>query len=573
MSPSHRVGIFLSARLPTSKVLATVILGLALVLLIGGHLWIGLRTDFLPCTLDCGETYEAYVAARNLVRFGWAMSGGLFDFATSPEPAAHPMLYTHNPTLGHFVLAGLFALGIRDVHAETAWLTVPFLLGMLYLYLAVWRVTGSRLLAGLCLLNASSLYLLVALWGFHADRVWSWMLTWGVTYHLKAWGERKNSLHLCLVILYLAVSFAIDYPFALFLGSLVIALSAVGVVAIPLRRALGVVTLSIGLPVLLRQLQVAAVIGRVAWSQDVWYSLLRRVPLLTLLWPAPIGATLSEFAQTHHLIFWPGGGTFMPLTWFWILGRAYLGVLGLGLLVVLAAWVIALRFRHADGPVAAGLRLSLAVALALGATFAVFGEYVTSFYGVYLMPLVVHWIVLLLGLTSAVLVAHWRAPLGVGLLMGFLVWRGATEASNITALPPVGYPAREALMALQGHSVATFWISSAASAYTDQWAASLLTMRWLDGRHLRFDPAHDYYTFMERDRDNPRYQTPDFLLLPRLRAWGLTRRCAPPLGGAISALADGCTDLESLAALVGQRLPLARRGPDYLLYDLRPALK
>lgn len=158
---------------------------LSVVVVLGMHIWIGAQTGFLPCRLECGETYETFIQARNLSRFGWRSAGGLQDLAANPEPAEHPMLYTHNPNLTglpFFVL--LFALGIQDLHAQTPWLTLPFLVGLGYLYFAVKAATDDAALAGLCLLSAGSLYLLVALWGFHTGRVWSFLLTWGMTYHL-----------------------------------------------------------------------------------------------------------------------------------------------------------------------------------------------------------------------------------------------------------------------------------------------------------------------------------------------------------------------------------------------------
>ena len=75
--------------------------------------------------------------------------------------------------------------------------------------------------------------------------------------------------------------------------------------------------------------------------------------------------------------------------------------------------------------------------------------------------------------------------------------------------------------------------------------------------------------FFERDRDNPRYRRPDFLLIPRLHVWGLTLLCQP-FSGWVVGFADGCTDLAMPATqLERTSVPLYRRGEDYLLYDLR----
>lgn len=391
-------------------------------------------------------------------------------------------------------------------------------------------------------------------------------------------------MHLGLAMLYCGLSLGIDYPFAAFIAALVIAFGWVGLVHVPMRRLLLIVLVAFGVPFTLRQVQVAAVLGVEFWYRDVLYSVLRRVPMASTFFSVPDSLTLSKYYEAHNVIKWPGGGgPVLLLTWAFVFIRAHVATLGLlslplGLAGVYAGWI-----RHrVSGPMRAGLALLVALWMAVGVTLLVFGEYVSVFYGVLLMPLAVHWVVLLLGLTSYVLVAHrqcissfafgkrrFAVPAGALLLAVFVLWRVGTEVRNIVALPPVGYPGRHALAELKGHSVATLWISSAPSAYTDQWAATLQTARWLvkSPHRFVFNPDEDYYVFFEVDRDNPRYRRPDFLLIPGLQVWGLTRRCQP-LSGWVLGFADGCSDLTMPATQLAG-IPLYRRGEDFLLYDLR----
>ena len=127
----------------------------------------------------------------------------------------------------------------------------------------------------------------------------------------------------------------------------------------------------------------------------------------------------------------------------------------------------------------------------------------------------------MLGLTTYALVAHLRAtvrvrapavPVGAILLGAFVLWRAGTEVRNYLTFPPRGYPGREALEELRGHSVLTLWISSAPSACIGEWAAVLSDVRWLalGPRQSDFDPEWDYYFFMEADRASPRYRRPEF---------------------------------------------------------------
>ena len=384
----------------------------------------------------------------------------------------------------------------------------------------------------------------------------------------------------------IGASMGIDYPFAAFIGILVLALGWVGLVRIPMRRLFLIVALAIGLPFVLRQIQVAAVLGGDFWWADFVYSVLRRMPLASVFVAVPDSVTLSKYYDAHGVIKWPGGGgPVILLTWAFVFVRAHVATLGLPSLALglAALWAIWLR-RRVQGPMGAGLALLAAVGLAIAATLLVFGEYLSIFYGVILMPLGVHAVVLLLGLTSYGLIAHRRCtmsfafgkgnfaiPVGAILLTIFVLWRVGTEVRNVHALPPAGYPGRHALAELGGHSVATLWISSAPSAYTDQWAATLQTMRFLvkSPRRFEFTPDEDYYMFFERDRDNPRYRRPDFLLIPRLHVWGLTLLCQP-FSGWVVGFADGCTDLAMPATqLERTSVPLYRRGEDYLIYDLR----
>ncbi len=584
------LALLLSTRLPPSIRREVAIAGLAVVIMAGTHLHVGLRTGFIPCTLDCGETYEAHIAALNLYRFGLAYAGGLEDFAASPRAAAHPTLYTHNPNLGMYFLYALFLAGLGDVHTQAALIGLPFAVGLLYLYLFVRGISQDGTMAALILLNAATLYLLVDLWGFHALRGFSWILTFGIAFHLHRFSSqsRRPWFHLAVAAVYMAVAFGIDYPFALFSAVMVLALGAVGIVRIRVRSLLGIVTVAFGVPFVLRQLQVASAIGPALWWTDFTYSILRRIPIARIFGTVPDEATLRAFYSAHHIINWPGDGRFAPLTWLGRVARAYWTVVGPPLALLALGWVVAVvalvrsggrrAVKDAEGPVAAVLSASLAIAASLVVTFAVFGEYFASFYGVVLGPLVVHWIVLVLGLTTYVLLAHVRATLRIGarvvpvgaILLGlFVLWRAGTEVRNYLTFPPRGYPGREALEELRGHSVLTLWISSAPSAYTGEWAAVLTDARWLalGPRQLEFDPQRDYYFFMEADRTNPRYRRPEFLLVPGLNIPALYERKCRALHG-IASFADGCADLDVVARRLAW-LPLYRRGSDYLIYDLR----
>jgi hypothetical protein len=562
---------------------------LAVAIVVAAVLWIGLTAAFLPCTLDCGETYEAHIGALNLDRFGLRYAAGLQDFAAGAAPSAHPTLYTHNPNLAMYFMYALFRLGVRDVHAQAACAAAPFGIGLAYLYLFLRAVTRDRLFAALALLTAATSYLLVLLWAFSPLRGLSWLLTFGPLHHLVRYGRRRRRLDLVVALVLVGLSFGMDYPFAVFVAASILALGWLGLTPLPLRTLLAVVGIGLGVPLVLRQLQVIAAVGAEFWTLDVFASLARRIPLVGLAWTPPDPATLERLYTQHGIVKWPGEGQFAPARWVARTLRAYFTVLGVPLVVAAALWLAGLVAARRRGiravvrrfgrPAAAAGGVALALGSGLVVTFVLFGEYFAAFYGILLMPAVVHWIVVVLALTAWLLVTHRRAgatiagrsvPIGALALAAFVAWRGATEVRNAWTLPPRPYPGRAALEEIAGHGAVTFWISSAVSTYTGTWAATLNDPRWrtLTRADLPFDPDRDYYFFMEADRSDPRYRMPDFLFVPALNVPWLDDRVCRPLRGYVMTFADGCSDLEIMARRLAW-LPLHRRGDDFLLYDLR----
>ncbi len=487
--PGEILVSWLSRPLASTRRGEVVVAALGAALLLAGYLHVGYRSGFIPCMLDCGETYEGYIGALNLYRFGPRHAGGLQDFAASPEIAAHPTVYTHNPNLGMYFRYLLFLLGFRDIHAQAPWTAVPFAAGLAYMYLLVRLVSASGMMAALCLLNAAGLYLLVTVWGFHGLRVFSWVLTFGPAYHLcrASAGDRHRGRHLAAALAYMALSFGMDYPFALFNTLNMLGLAALGLVRLRLRSLVALLAGGFGVPFVLRQAQVALALGPRFWAADFAYSLARRIPVVGGLLGIPDEHALDALYAAHHVLKWPSVGEgFAPGRWAGQILGASVEALGSAFPVLVAAWIAVLAILGRRGlravidgggrEPASMLRLIACMVAAQAVTLLVFGSYVAAFYGSVLMPLLVHWIVPLLGLTTWVLVANrgrvlriQRAaiPVGAILLALFALWRVEAEVRVRLALPPAGYPGREALTELRGHSVVTVWISSAVSAHTD----------------------------------------------------------------------------------------------------------
>ena len=564
------------------------VLAVAIALLAIQHVYIGARSEFLPCSLDCGESYEAYIGAVNLARLGLRYAAGLQDLAVGLRPQAHPMLYIHNPNLGVLFQYVVLRLGARDIHEAAIWTVVPFALGLLYMYLFFSAATRSRLFGALCLLNVALLYLLVSLWAFQTLRVFSWLLTFGPLYHLyrASWTPTRRRVHYAAAGLFLALSFGIDYPFAVFIFLVVVGLHVVGVLTTPCGRLLLFLAAAFGVPFVLRQIQVAAGVGPAFWVTDFLYSVARRIELVGRFVSVPDEAALQALYRAKGVVAWPGSGHFAPRDWAVAIGRAYYEALGAPMLIVLCAWAAFMLAMVVRGrrrlvrlagsvPVRAAQVIVVLVA-AQTVTLLIFGDYVAGFYGKALMPLPVHWIVPMLGTTAWVLLANvdrvvrvgrLAVPAGAILLVLFVGWRVGMEARNHLRLPPIGYPGRHVLRGLMGVPIATLWDSAAVSAYTGEWAASLRRAWWEAPAPPPFDPDRDYYVFFQFDRDDPRYRHPRFLFVPALNIGVMADGACSSFDRRIATHAVVCADLTGVAArLAGWRL--VERGPDYLLYDL-----
>jgi hypothetical protein len=572
----------LSAR--SERLLVTV----AVLLLVAQHLSIGLRSGFLPCALDCGETYNAHVGAVNLARLGWRYAGGLHDLAVGERPDAHPTLYIHNPNIALYFEYLLLRLGVQDVHRQAAWAVLPFGAGLAYMYVFLRAAARSRLFAVICLFNASTLYMLVSLWGFNPLRGFSWLFTFAPAYHLyRASRARAQLAHRLAASVFLALSFGIDYPFAVFCLLHVLGLCGFRIVRLPRPRLVLFLLVAFGVPFVLRQVQVAAVVGPTFWFTDFTYSLARRIGGLGSLATVPDEVALEALYRSHGVMVWPGTGRFAPVAAAMTVGKAYYEVLGVPLLVAIVAWAAAsvavavVGARTASRILGPAIVRAVAIIASLVAaqlmTLVLFGDYVAGFYGKALMPLWVHAIVPMFGLLTYVLLANVRRVLRIGrvaipvtaaLFALFLCWRLAVEVRNHRQLPPRAYPGHDVLRRLHGQSVAALWDSSVVSAYTEAWAASLQPHWWARPELPPFDPSRDYHVFFQADRDNPEYRRPHFLFVPAMNVSALESSRCPVFHRRIATYAADCVDLDAIAArLAGW--PLVERGRDYLLYDLR----
>lgn len=135
--------------------------------------WLFLHAaEYLPYVLDNNETYSSLVHAYNMYFGDWSKSFGLTDEAFSPDPAAHPMIHTHQGNWPRIYAFILFALGART--AESQIFIHVFTIGaisiwLLYRYFAKFINNKFAFIASIVFMTD---YVLFAQWQVVTYRVW-----------------------------------------------------------------------------------------------------------------------------------------------------------------------------------------------------------------------------------------------------------------------------------------------------------------------------------------------------------------------------------------------------------------
>lgn len=190
------------------------------VILYGGLIVVG---HGIPYVMDNNETFSALNHAYNLWYFDFFKSYGLTDEAMSPDPAAHPVVHTHQGNFPRLFAFLLFALGARSPESQI-WLTTMSI-GALSVVMAYvfFRRLGGRLFAGIALALLLTDYLMFAQWQVNTYRVWHGFLLFGALLCVHGLAEWKRRY-------WLAGTFGVFA--ALFYGELVFAAFAAGSAAL-----------------------------------------------------------------------------------------------------------------------------------------------------------------------------------------------------------------------------------------------------------------------------------------------------------------------------------------------------
>ena len=168
----------------------------------------------LPYVTDGNETYSSMVHAYNLWHFDFFTSFGLADEAVSPDPAAHPMIHTHQGNFPRLFAFLLYALGARGAESQIWITTLTVGAASVLIANAFFRRIGGSLFAAVAILLMMTDYLLFAQWQVNTYRVWhgffffaALLCTHGL-YEWKRWQWAATTIFLYACLYYWELVFA-----------------------------------------------------------------------------------------------------------------------------------------------------------------------------------------------------------------------------------------------------------------------------------------------------------------------------------------------------------------------------
>ena len=277
--------------------------------------WQALRASsyFTLCYVDCGEVFISELQVRNLDLFG-IQFGLLENQATSPDLRDHPFLYTHNVNLGSLVALLLRGLGVSSFESRQAAVLGVFALGLCVAYIAVRRLSQSRLTALCCLILLGS-STAVFNYALHGLRAWHITATFGSVWLVALFLEDGPVLTWTIIAAVTAVAvaaFGIGYEFWV-MHLVVMGVSWLltwGVLAFHGRGGHGRRLWTIGMAILavnaavfvVRQLHVLATLGVDFWSTDFYYSFVIKIPGMSYLLRLPPPAEIANFYSSFHIL-------------------------------------------------------------------------------------------------------------------------------------------------------------------------------------------------------------------------------------------------------------------------------
>lgn len=264
--------------------------------------------NHIACYKDCGETFIAGHQAHNFQIYGFKYLL-LEDHATSSSEDSHPFLYTHNVNIANIVWSALEYFGFEKFSEKQITTILIFIAGMIYAFLATRYLTGSGFLAATFVFLLCTDINQVLGFSMNALRVWHFPILFGIIYHVCQFTckpHRNTITNIFALFILSFCAFGIGYDFL----ALIIAFTIISMALYQGRDALSwisarrlgfVLGVYLVWPVL-RQFQVAYVMGAEYWFRDFYYSAVIKVPLLSKTLPLPSASEITQFYADNNIL-------------------------------------------------------------------------------------------------------------------------------------------------------------------------------------------------------------------------------------------------------------------------------
>lgn len=180
-----------------------------------------IRGHGIPFVIDNTETYSSLNHAYNLYNFDFFRSFGIADEAVSPEPAAHPVVHTHQGNFPRLFSFLLFVLGARSAQSQIIITTFTIGTASVLMAQAYFRRLGGELFATIVVLIMMTDYLMFAQWQVNTYRVWHGFFLFAALLCVHGLPEWKRGRWLSVTFSLYTCLFYWEWLFATFVAATV----------------------------------------------------------------------------------------------------------------------------------------------------------------------------------------------------------------------------------------------------------------------------------------------------------------------------------------------------------------
>jgi hypothetical protein len=281
-----------------------------------------------------------YIVGKNFVDFGFWKTRLLDDYAVGNELAAHPMLYTHFPTISGIIQGLLQMAGIKDIHFIKLFFIPFFMAGMVYYYLVIRRLFSEKIALFAFAVTGTN-YLAVLAWSDNTVHALHWLFLFGALYHYLSIPSRvdmkgSSFLHLFMAWFFIFISGPLTFIHTLFLMITIGLFHVLKIHSIKFKYLM----VLFSAPLLLFLIHQIRIISLLGW--DIWFY--DQVANIRKSSDMAVYKNLVDFYIEHGIVLWPPSSGLQSLSFMKVVKLFYSGLKskeGVAGIVVLTGLIIA----------------------------------------------------------------------------------------------------------------------------------------------------------------------------------------------------------------------------------------